>query len=574
MKAADVAAVVASPSRPLADALTLSNVSALYRHKLLATLLHVPIPDLADVFELFGYPFTSPEATQALLRDWGTMEDSGFAFRQLNYLIQNRDDRKQPSAPAERTILQNSKTLYDGLNAIDQDHRDVPPEKKDEATADSIRVKAGLLYESSVVEQIINLLEGTSVYTTNAPPNLPVAIPETDALAQKIKYNNQKGATPPNASIQVTGILTAAESTRAKTLSNDPGWPEAIDRAGKQALQFFNNTLIGVFPADKQAEAKATLLAGDVSVPPAPANPAATVVTTPPDKRFYFLRYFLPFLRQRLAHRLIVSTLSSATGLANDITDVLLTDVLKIGPSGRPALAVLEQIHQKPVGRSDDWKGYLIPTVDDAFTFISKSLVGDKQPPAIVIDGLSIPFTVQQEDPTNVWSSDPANPRKLKSGKLYGLEVKGQPADGLQWRTAGSPSALIPASVLLPDYSSSATEDVFVKLFKAALVINGFNMTVDEVGYWHTHGVDFADAATNFDFNAVTLGHWRRLQAYASLRDKLPRTDTSLLDLFTWAATPDAATTLSTKIAAATRWEPVDIAAGCRSGGRRYRSAV
>ena len=57
----------------------------------------------------------------------------------------------------------------------------------------------------------------------------------------------------------------------------------------------------------------------------------------------------------------------------------------------------------------------------------------------------------------------------------------------------------------------------------------------------------------------MTLGHWRRLQAYASLRDKLPKTETSLLELFQWANKPDATTTLSEKIAAATQWEPGDI---------------
>ena len=358
----------------------------------------------------------------------------------------------------------------------------------------------------------------------------------------------------------MTGILTDAEKTRAKILSNDSGWPEAIDRAGKQALQFFNDTVAGVFPIDKQGEAKTKLLAGDISVLPDPNNPAATDANTAPDKRLYFLRYFLPFLRQRLAHRLIVSNLSGPAGLATDITDILLTDVLLVGASKQHAIGALEQIHQKPASSGNDWKGYLIPSVDDLYTFAAKSLVKDTQPPAILLDGQTIPFTVQQEDPSNVWSTDPASPLKLKSGKLYWLEVTGQPAAGLLWKTSASPKAPIPDSALLPDFSSSGTEEVFVKLYKAALVVNGFNMAVDEVGYWHTHGADFSADAKNFDFNAVTLGHWRRLEAYVSLRDKLPKTETSLLDLFRWATKPDATTTLSTKVAAATRWEPGDIA--------------
>ena len=552
MKADDVAAVVAIPFRPLSDTLTLANVSALYRHTLLAKILHVRPADLAEVFALFGDPFNSAEDALALLRDWGSMEDAGFTFRQLNYLIQSHDDPKRPLAPARKSILQISKALYDGLNTIELDHQNVTEERKDDATADLIRTKAGLLFEASVVEQIINLTEGTSVYTTNAPPNQAIAIPETDSLVAKLKYSNHKDATPPDASMQVTGILTDAETTRAKALAGDSHWAEAIDRVGKQARQFFNDNLSGIFP--NTTEAMANLLAGDINVPPDPANPAATSANTAPMKRYYFLQFFLPFLRQRLAHRLIVSNLATATGLATDVTDLLLTDVLLVGATKQHAIVALEQIHQKPAASGNNWKGYLIPSADDLYTFAAKSLVGDTQPPAMLLDGQTIPFTLQQEDPSNVWSTDPASPHKLKSGKLYWLEVTGQPATGLRWKTSASPKAPIPASALLPDFSSVGTKEVFVKLYKAALIVNGFNLTADEVSYWQAHGTDFAVGITAFDFNTVTLGHWRRLQAYTSLRDKLPKTDSSLLDLFKWAGKPDDATKLSKRIAAATLW--------------------
>lgn len=259
-----------------------------------------------------------------------------------------------------------------------------------------------------------------------------------------------------------------------------------------------------------------------------PDKPAANDANTAPAKRFYFLRFFLPFLRQRLAHQLIVNNLSGAAGMGTEVTDVLLTDVLLIGASKQHAITALEQIHQKPAASGNDWKGYLIPSADDTYTFIANSLVNDNQPPAIVIDGQTIQFTIQQEDPTNVWSTDPASPLKLKSGQTYLLEVKGQPATNLQWKTATSPKAFIPASALLPDYSSSGTQEVFIKLFKAALLVNGFNLTVDEVSYWQAHATDF----DGFDFNAATLQHWRRLQAYTGLRDKLPKTETSLLERF------------------------------------------
>jgi hypothetical protein len=138
---------------------------------------------------------------------------------------------------------------------------------------------------------------------------------------------------------------------------------------------------------------------------------------------------------------------------------------------------------------------------------------------------------------------------------LYRLELADRPAGRLEWKTAISPRALLPSSALLPDYSSRATAEPFTKLYKAALLVNGFNLSADEVSYWQSHADDF----DGFDSNAVTLGHWKQLQAYCDLRNNLPRTDTTLIDLFKWASEPGDATKLCGKIAAVTPWKKDDI---------------
>src|SRR5262249_41001887 len=157
-------------------------------------------------------------------------------------------------------------------------------------------------------------------------------------------------------------------------------------------------------------------LAGDVNVPPDPQNPAATDANTAPAKRYYFLQYFLPFLRERLYQRLIVDTTSGAAGLASDVTKLLLSEVLVVGAPLDSAMMVLEKIKDIPPGNPAAFKGYLIPTADDQYTFVA---IADT-PPAVSIDGQTISFPYQQDDPNNVWSSDPV---KLTAGKLYWLEV-------------------------------------------------------------------------------------------------------------------------------------------------------
>jgi hypothetical protein len=298
----------------------------------------VKTAELPDVAELFGEPFESAHDTLTLFENWGKMEDAGFSFRQLNYLIRNQDDPLRPLAPSKRAILETTKTLYDGLGAIDQEHRDLNKDEAELATAELVRAKASLLFEQADVERILGLLEGTSIYITNAPVNLAIVVPEN--LASKLRYDNQSDATAPQATLQVTGILTDEEQTQAKGLSTEQKWGEAIDRVRKQAGRILDDVLFGVF--DDLAAAKKALLAGDVLIPPAQLNPAQPDPNTAPSKRLCFLQQSLPFLRLWLAHRLIVETLSGAAGLPSDVTDILLSDVLKVGGEAAPAIAALE----------------------------------------------------------------------------------------------------------------------------------------------------------------------------------------------------------------------------------------
>ncbi len=390
LKADDITAI--AKFRQLKDDLTLANVSVLYRHSLLAKVLSIKVTELFEAIELFGDPFKNAHETLKMLKNWGKMEDAGFSFRQLNYIIRDRDDALHPVAPKQKTILQITKTLYDGLNKIEQDH-------------------------------------------------------------ESITEDNQQ--------------------------------------------------------------------------------------------------HFILFLRQQLSHRLIVETLSGVASLPTDETNLLLTEVLTIGEPKQPAISALQKIKETPENLSG-WQGYLIPAVDDSYTFIAKS---DTQPASLMLDGQSVSFPDRQEDLSDVldfWLSDPVN---LKAGKLYYLVVSDRTGSQLQWKTATSPKAQIPASALLPDYSKQGTEEIFTKLYKAALLVNGFNLSTDEISYWQNNPADF----DNFNFNQITLDHWKRLQAYTTLRNSLPRTETNLLDLFNWAKTAENSTELSQEIAAATVWKKENI---------------
>jgi hypothetical protein len=545
LKADDIATIVAF--RGLPDSLTLSSVSVLYRHSLLGRVLKAKVADLPRIIGLLGDPFTTASDALRMLRAWSRMEDAGFNFRQLDYLINDHDDPLRPLAPQQKTVLRLSKTLYDGLIAIETEHRDFPTGRPDLATDDAVRLKAGLLFDGATVDQIVALLDGTTIYTTNAPLGLNVAIPP--ALKGKVRYIDLPNATPPTANLQLTGILTASEVGQAKAiLSSDPGWGPAIDRAGKQARHFFDDVLFGIF--SNVTTAATTLLAGDVIVPADQVNLSLPDPNSAPAKRLYFLQQFIPFLRQQLSRRFIVEAVSAACSLDADVTDVLLADVLTAGTPKEAALTVLQNIRNAPAASPGTWQGYLIPPASGDYTLVVTS---NTPPQPVVLDGKSIGFPNQQDDPNNVWSSAPVT---LARATLYRLEMDPNLLPQFQWKTPVSPRAAVGAAALLPDYSISGMQEVLNKLFKAAIFIDGFDLGVDEVRYLQTHAADFA----GFDFNQVVLTQWQSCAAYASLRDSLPKFDTTLLDLFAWASAPDNPSLLTAKIAAVTGWKVDRIA--------------
>lgn len=543
LKAAELAAIVAD--RQLPDALTVHTLTVLYRYLLFAGLLHVRITELPDIFALLGDPFKDPQTTRDVLQTWQDMQDAGFTYRQLDYITADRDNPIRPAGPSPQKILQISKTLYDGLTAIAHDHPDLPANDTTDATDELVRTSAAQLFDPTVTDQILGLLDGTTAHTTNAPAGLTVTIPPT--LASRLKYNSQSTAQPPTATLQITGILTDADIATAKTLSSDAGWAKAIDRADKQPSHFYHDVLTAALPTDNT---EPILLAGDNNPPPGSTDPG-----TAPGKRLTFLAGFLPYLRNRLAHKLIVDTASGVAGLTADTTDLLLSSILHDGTSNQSALDILQSIADTPQPGTTGWRGYLTPATTAAYTFVVVN--SDTQPGPLTIDGSPVPFPHQQDDPSNVWYSDPVT---VTASTLHPFDTGTIALSQLQWKTPTSTPAAIPLAALLPDHSTQGVADVFKKLTKAALIINGFTLSTAETDYLQAHGADF----DGLDFNAITLTQWKRLNAYTTLRANVIGPTSTLIGLFGWASNttpPPSVDKLPERIAGATGWDQASVAA-------------
>jgi Tc toxin complex TcA C-terminal TcB-binding domain/Neuraminidase-like domain/Salmonella virulence plasmid 28.1kDa A protein len=508
--------------------LTLATVSAAYRRVVFAKLLGIRVADLAKALKFLGDPFAKPTAALAALARWERIRDAGFTLPQMLFLLNHDPD--SPLIPTARTVLQLGKTLYDGLTAITLAHPDIL--SQDQATPELAQAKVGLLFEPTIAAGVLALLDGTTVYTTNAPPGLTIEIPDVisgtsdpEPLKTRLKYT--KAAT--TATVQVTGILDGDEVLRAKNLSSSAQWKAAIDRLVKQKKNLFKDYLADLFDTeDEKNPEKSALLAGDHA-------------ESAPAKRFLLLKALMPKLRKALGQRLIIDTLSGMTSLPKDIAGLLLTRVLKAGTPEVFAMELLEKLGDaRPA--SLGWTGYLIAPADGDYHF---STIKATAPSPLVIDGEPVLLSKQQEDPNDVWFTDPDKPVNLVGGRLYTFTVTDQQPTEIFWRTATAPKSAIPTSALLPNMDSADTTEILVKLKQSALVVNGFNLNKDEVNYWQDNGLEF---------NAVTIEAWDRVCSYATLRDALPKRELTLLDLFAWAKKSPAKSDLVDWIVKVTDW--------------------
>lgn len=553
--------------------LTVPNLSVFCRYRLLSKILGLKIPAFINILPIFGKVFKNAQETLRFLRIWTKMEESGFTHQQLNYILRDFDDIKRPFEPTEKSVLQLAKTIYDGLNSIDETHQDLSPDAiitdeelkkinvQEKATVELVRAKLSLLYDPLIIERIIGYLEGTTVYLTNAPIGMVFELSETSSLKKKLKYDKIEGL------IQILGILTETETIEYKTLSNDPEWLLALVRIEKQQKKQFKEVLSGVFENEKGRIpskksfvefTETTIKSGDiktflVNIPEGQAD-----TNTAPQKRVEFLKVFLPYLRQELTRRFVVDTLSNTIGLDQKITDVLISEVLKIGNSDETIYHVFEKIKDSTKPTQLDWNGYLVPSKEDNYIIIIKK---SNSTPSLSVNGKLLSFE-RQEDPTNEWWSETLT---LKAGQLYKFRTVGIEMKNVYWKTTASSITSIPLSALIPDFASDAVLPAFIALKKATILVSTFNISADEITFLENNKESFDDI--NFSFfdknnsegdnsKCFSLGHWLRLDAYSRLRNSLPQSKINILDFWEWTSNINAdVAKLSEKIAELTSWK-------------------
>ena len=583
--ASDLIAIITR--KKLTDELTISNLSVIYRHVLLATFLSISIPILLEVVKTFQDPFVSPEDTYKSLTLWNEMTNSGFTFYQLGYILQDMNDPQMTLKPTMQAVLTISNTLYNGLIMINSAHPDIPPPSpmgtspstaspakptKGSAPSDIQTTSAAdptldnalvtselaLLFDATTVSSVVALLDGTTVYTATATLRTPITIPSS---LSKVEYTSQAPGT-----LQIMGILTSDELAQTLALSAEPAWKAAVNMIVAQPPMFFDKTLSGIFnqtiPGVVAEVARSLILSGDVSATPVDASSDTTkssranstsrttgtqpvALGTGPGKRYQLLLYLEPFLRKTLSTQLVVSTMATFSTLATSTTQLLLQNVITESSEGtiKSAFDILGGIAS--VGQttnSNIWNGYVIPPTSDVYTFVASA------PGASITVGRGLPYqlSIPQDNGNSYLSTAVA----LVAGTIYPCTIVGGP---LQWQNARSPRGAIPTSALLPDSAIGPITQILLKLSKLSMIVTTLALSDAEITFWNS--LPISGSSARISLQAIDLAGLQRLSAYCKFRNSLPPSDLSLLDLFSWAVSPTSTDTLAGKIAKVTGWD-------------------
>jgi hypothetical protein len=500
------------------DVLSFANVSVLFRYGLLARYLKLPVKRVLDLKDLFGNPFQNANTTYDFIILCEEMQAAKFRPEQLNYMISNV---AEPGiAPAEKSVLTIARSLYEGLRAID-----VQFTEQSTVTAELLQQQLRLIFKEEMVSKIMEFLDGTAVFTVNVTPGLSISFP--DSVAGRFTYDKVKGL------LSVIGILSQQQWNEVINMSKDESVKSALRNLAAQPGTFIDDTLFAFIPPGSTA--RQILLEGGPELPTVDGKIAACY------------KQFMPFVKKQRAQQLIVEKLSQGLQTDEAITGWLLTTALTGADGVKPLIADIEKIGQ-PFATGTTWEGYISPAADDTYTF----LITAQQSPSIWLDEQVI--TVQPV--SGVTGQFEVAPLKLKAGVLYKLKVTGLNGDlsSLSWKTPTVPKMQVPASCFFPAVANDTFKAAYRKLHKAALFINGFALTAEEL----TQLYICKDGFLGMNLNVITLPLWRRFREYTVVRNRHKNGSLSLAAFLVWARSL-VFTQLLEKIVALTGWVPARV---------------
>ncbi len=207
----------------ITDALTLANLSFLYRHSWLAKTLQFKAEEWAVVLKLFKkdlLEFADPQAAWEFLEKIGWLKNTGFKVDEINWLL--AADRTAKAAVKESDAARFLTALRKELKAIQAQLLSVrPPTDVDGLTALLTSLLQRLNRDEAATQFFIAVLRDEVSLQTKVAGLDPgfIDFPQVIKSAIRVSYDRQ------TKTIHFTGLMTEVERT---TLLTDPSLPAAI----------------------------------------------------------------------------------------------------------------------------------------------------------------------------------------------------------------------------------------------------------------------------------------------------------------------------------------------------------
>lgn len=203
------------------DALTLTNLSRLYRHATLAKacklLLRSYLPTLALIDT---EPFTTTADTVEFINQINKIRATGFSVEDLDYMLRHTVTPTSTLAVTDDTITAFMNVMRDNLRQVWTDNSFIEAATDANAATNDpngelVRKKLALLnWDTTLIEQAIAVLNSAFTFETELAALAPsVVIPE--ALKSKLSYDSTAQK------LRFIGTMTAAEKTRLVAPPND-----------------------------------------------------------------------------------------------------------------------------------------------------------------------------------------------------------------------------------------------------------------------------------------------------------------------------------------------------------------
>ncbi|WP_448544495.1 neuraminidase-like domain-containing protein [Roseiflexus sp.] len=372
LTADDIAAVLADAGKTLDDALSLPNVSLLYRYGLLAKGLKLGVRELIALKQLSGldpfkplhnqplqtlgedHPFSQ---TLAFVEAAEAVKGSGLKIEDLDYLLRHRFDpngKYRPNPAATQALL---KTLAEGIRAIRAEH--AVPDDPSTLTDEVLQQKLGLVLPAGVVTTFLAMLNGTVEYTAvkssvAQADSLPPAAFANHPVIRAVTYN----ATRQEQRLTFRGVLFDAQKNALKAAVNGALstqeqknlFAALLDDVQQQARAFFDLHL----RKQSGSQPESGFLGNadyDLLFAPTPQGlTEAQQQAHERQRRSRLALTFLPFLQQRLIRQFIVQTLTAQTGADAALVESLVTDErLLQGADGKSLLTAFTAMGERGV---------------------------------------------------------------------------------------------------------------------------------------------------------------------------------------------------------------------------------